>query len=416
MVKQWPIMLFRSIRRAVSFWKDVPQGPPDPILGISEAFKRDTDPKKVNLGVGAYRDDNSKPWILPSVKKAEDAIYNGKGDHEYLPIEGLDAFNTSAVKLAYADCPAVADKRIAACQSLSGTGALRLGMAFIKRFYPKANTVYVPNPTWGNHKSIAKDSGLGWEEYTYYNPANYGLNFNGLVGDLEKAPDGSVILMHACAHNPTGVDLTNSEWDQVYDIFTKKNHVPFFDMAYQGFASGDTDRDAYAPRKFVKGGKSILLCQSFAKNFGLYGERIGCFSIVCDDAAEKDRVMSQVKILARPMYSNPPIYGAKVVSTVLNTPEFNKQWLADVKTMADRIISMRAALVDGLKTCGSTRDWSHITKQIGMFAFTGLKSDQCQRLAKEFHIYMTMDGRISLAGLNSKNVNYVAEAIFKVSN
>lgn len=409
-------MLLRSLNRYVSFWAGVPQGPPDPILGISEAFKRDTDAKKVNLGVGAYRDDNNKPWILPSVKQAEEIIFKGTGDHEYLPIEGLEAFTTAAVRLAYGDSAAIADKRIAACQSLSGTGALRLGMAYLKKFYGKSSTIYIPNPTWGNHKAIAKDSGLDWKEYNYYNPNNFGLNFNGMVGDIEKAPEGSIFLLHACAHNPTGVDLSHTEWDQIYDLISKKNHVAFFDSAYQGFASGDTNKDAYGPRKFVNSGYQILLAQSFAKNFGLYGERIGCFSTVCEDTSEKDRVLSQVKILARAMYSNPPIYGAKVVSTVLNTPDLNKQWLADVKTMADRIITMRSELVKNLKDCGSKRDWSHITNQIGMFAFTGLNAEQCQKLMKEHHVYLTMDGRISLAGLNTKNVHYVANAVFKVSN
>lgn len=406
-------MISRHLLRGVSFWKDVPQGPPDPILGISEAFKRDTDPKKVNLGVGAYRDDNNKPWILPSVKKAEELIYNSKGDHEYLPIQGLESFNSAAVKLAYAD--STNHERISACQSLSGTGALRLGMSFLKRFYNKSTTLYIPNPTWGNHKAIAKDAGLEWKEYTYYNPKNYGLNFQGMLTDLAAAPDHSIVLLHACAHNPTGVDLTHPEWDELLNLFAHKKHVPFFDSAYQGFASGDTNRDSYGPRKFVSGGQNILLAQSFAKNFGLYGERIGCFSTVCQDPSEKEKVLSQVKILARAMYSNPPLYGAKVVSTVLNTPELNSQWLVDVKTMADRIINMRTALVSGLKTAGSTKEWSHITSQIGMFAFTGLNSEQCVRLAKEFHIYLTMDGRISLAGLNSKNVDYVAQSVHAVS-
>ena len=409
-------MLSRLLCRSASFWKDVAQGPPDPILGISEAFKRDTDPKKVNLGVGAYRDDNNKPWILPSVKKAEELIFKSSADHEYLPIQGLESFNSAAVKLAYADAAPVTENRVAACQSLSGTGALRLGMAFAKRFYNKSTTVYIPNPTWGNHKTIAKDSGLDWKEYTYYNPNNFGLNFQAMLTDLNAAPDHSIVLLHACAHNPTGVDLTHAEWDELQNLFAHKKHLAFFDSAYQGFASGDTNRDAYGPRKFVASGHNIMLAQSFAKNFGLYGERIGCFSTVCADSAEKEKVMSQVKIIARAIYSNPPIYGARVVSTVLNTPELNQQWLADVKTMADRIIDMRSALVSGLKKSGSTRDWSHITKQIGMFAFTGLSSEQCNRLARESHIYLTLDGRISLAGLNSKNVEYVAQSIHAVSN
>jgi aspartate aminotransferase, mitochondrial len=409
-------MLARSVFKGFSFWKNVPQGPPDPILGISEAFRRDTSPKKVNLGVGAYRDDNNKPWVLPSVRQAEDLILKTPGDHEYLPIEGLESFNTAAIKLAYDKSPAITDKRIAACQSLSGTGALRLGMAYIKKFYTKSNTIYIPNPTWGNHKTIAKDSGLEWKEYSYYNPDTFGLNFKGMTQDIEKAPDGSIILLHACAHNPTGVDLTPQEWDELYTLISKKNHLVFFDSAYQGFASGDIDKDAYGPRKFLSGGTQILLAQSFAKNFGLYGERIGCFSAVCIDTDEKDRVLSQIKILARPMYSNPPLYGSKIVSTVLNTPALYQQWLKDVKTMADRIIVMRSELVNTLKKSGSTRDWSHITKQIGMFAFTGLNPQQSQRLMNEFHVYLTMDGRISLAGLNSHNVQYVGEAIYNVTN
>lgn len=237
-----------------------------------------------------------------------------------------------------------------------------------------------------------------------------------MAADIDKAPNGSILLLHACAHNPTGVDLTHAEWDQLYEIIKKKDHVVFFDMAYQGFASGDTHKDAYGPRKFVNSGHQILLAQSFAKNFGLYGERIGLFSAVCEDTNEKDRVLSQVKIIARAMYSNPPVYGAKVVSTILNNPSLNQQWLTDVKTMADRIIQMRSSLVKVLKDSGSQRDWSHITNQIGMFAFTGLNTDQCIRLSKEFNVYLTMDGRISLAGLNSKNVEYVGQAIFKVSN
>jgi aspartate aminotransferase len=391
-------------------------GPPDPILGITEAFKRDTDPRKVNLGVGAYRDDTNKPWVLPSVKAAEEKLYNSHMDHEYLPIHGLEVFRNASVKLAYGDSAAVREGRIASVQCLSGTGSLRLAAAFLERFYNGGDKcIYVPSPTWGNHKNVAKDSKMTWKDYKYYEAALHGINMSKLLGDLNAFPNKSIILLHACAHNPTGADPTPEEWSQIREVMQRKHHIAFFDMAYQGFASGDTVKDAFALRHFVEHNVPVLLAQSFAKNFGLYGERIGCFSMVADSAEEASKLLSHLKILARPMYSNPPLYGARIVSTILNTPDLNTQWLKDVKTMADRIIDMRSGLVNGLKTAGSTKNWSHITKQIGMFAFTGLNADQCKRLASEHHIYLTLDGRISIAGLNSKNVGYVANAIHAVT-
>lgn len=408
-------MLSKLLARNIAFWKDVPAGPPDPILGITEAFLRDTDPKKVNLGVGAYRDDNNKPWVLPSIRKAEEIILNSHPDHEYLPIQGLASFINASVKLAYGDSPAVSENRVAGIQGLSGTGSLRLGMSFLERFY-NSKTVYVPKPTWGNHKNIAVDAGLQWKEYPYYDPKTGLVAMEQVLDAFDKLPERSILLLHACAHNPTGADPTESDWEKIAEVVKRKNHLAFFDSAYQGFASGDTDKDAAAIRKFVGHDIPVLLAQSYAKNCGLYGERIGCLSVVCESTEEKDRVLSQLKILARPMYSNPPIYGARVVGMVLNTPELRTQWQQDIKTMADRIISMRHELVSKLKDSGSTKDWSHIVKQIGMFAFTGLNTQQCERLMHEFHVYLTKDGRISIAGLNSKNVGYVAEGIHKVTS
>lgn len=408
--------MLRRTFRSITMWRDVPQGPPDPILGVAEAFKRSTSAKKVNLGVGAYRDDNNKTWVLTSVQKAKDQLYNAQLDHEYLPIEGLESFRTAAAKLAYGDSSVITDKKVVSVQALSGTGSLRLGMEFLKRWYPRSSTVLIANPTWGNHKNIIKDAGLEWKEYTYYNPSTLGLNFEAMCDNVNNAPNGSVLLLHACAHNPTGVDLTNQQWDQFLEIVQRKEHLSFFDSAYQGFASGDIDRDGYAPRRFANAGLPMLLAQSFAKNFGLYGERVGCFSVVTDNQDEAARVMSQIKIIARPIYSNPPLFGARIVSTILNSPDLYQQWRVDVKIMADRIINMRHQLVKGLKDQGSTRDWKHITDQIGMFAFTGLNKDQVSRMTNEFHIYLTQDGRISLAGLNTKNVGYVAEAIHKVTS
>jgi len=409
-------MLNRYLRRGITYWKDVPQGPPDPILGVAEAFKKDSSSQKVNLGVGAYRDDQGKPWLLPSVQKAEEKIFNSKADHEYLPIEGLHSFISASAKLAYGDTPALAEGRIACVQSLSGTGCLRLGMSFLKRFYNKSDNVLLPKPTWGNHKNIAKDTGLQWKEYTYYNPSNLRLDFEGMMKDIEAAQEGSILILHSCAHNPTGIDLNNEQWGQLAELVEKKQHLPFFDSAYQGFASGDTDKDGYAPRLFAKKGFPILLAQSFAKNFGLYGERVGLLSMVCEDKDEAERVLSQLKILARPMYSNPPLHGARIVSTVLNDQALSKQWQEDVKTMAGRIMEMRAALVGNLSELGSKHDWTHITDQIGMFAYTGLNQEQCKKITQDHHVYLTMDGRISIAGLNNSNVKYVAEAIHKVTS
>ena len=407
-------MLIQRVIRSFSLWKDVPQGPPDAILGISEAFKKDKNVRKVNLGVGAYRDDNSKPLVLPSVIKAKSLIFSSP-DHEYLPIEGLEKFRSSATALAYGDSIPLRENRIASIQSVSGTGGLRLSTAFIQRFYPHARCIYIPNPTWGNHKSIINQSGLEFKEYSYYDPDTKGLDFENMMADIDEAPRNSVFLLHACAHNPTGVDPTHEQWKHIQDLMATKQHLALFDMAYQGFASGNVDNDAFALRLFANEQNPLLLVQSFAKNFGLYGERIGNFSVVCDSQQETERVLSQLKILARPMYSNPPLFGSRVVSTVLGTPELKTQWLQDVKLMADRIISMRSQLVKLLKEKGSRHDWSHITKQIGMFAYTGLNPDQSEHLMKRHHIYLTLDGRISLAGLNSNNIEYVAESIETVS-
>ncbi|OMJ86644.1 hypothetical protein SteCoe_11793 [Stentor coeruleus] len=407
-------MLLQNAIRYASQWSSVPKGPPDAILGISEAFKRDKNPRKVNLGVGAYRDDSGKPVILPSVQKAKSLILETP-DHEYLPIEGLSKFTQLATSLAYDNASPLKDHRVASIQSLSGTGALRLGMAFIQRFYPHSRRVYIPNPTWGNHKAIIQHAGLEYAEYTYYNPNTKGLNIEDLLGEIDSAPKNSIFLLHACAHNPTGVDPSQDQWKEIQDLMAKKQHLAIFDMAYQGFASGDVDKDAFAVRLFANEENPMIVMQSFAKNFGLYGERIGNLSVVCDSPQETDRVLSQLKILARPMYSNPPIYGSKIVSTVLGNPELKSQWLVDVKTMADRIINMRSTLADLIKTKGSLHDWSHIVKQIGMFAYTGLLPEHCSELMNKHHIYLTMDGRISMAGLNSKNVEYVAEAIETVT-
>ncbi|KAJ3405575.1 aspartate transaminase aat1 [Chytriomyces hyalinus] len=405
--------------RSISQWAKVPQGPPDPILGVSEAFKADTNSKKMNLGVGAYRDDNNKPYVLECVKKAEKIIFAASQDKEYLGITGLAAYNQLAAALAYGDdSAALKEGRIVTTQSLSGTGALRIGGEFLSRWFDGkgGKKIYLPTPSWGNHGNIFRDSKLEVGSYRYYDKKNIGLDFAGLKEDLTNLPDESVVLLHACAHNPTGVDPTEVQWRELSDLFKKKKHVAFFDMAYQGFASGDPSKDAFAVRHFVNEGHNILLAQSFAKNLGLYGERVGLFSVVVADKEEAKRVDSQIKILVRPMYSNPPFSGPRIVKEVLGSPELKAEWHREVKLMADRIISMRFELRNHLeKTYGSQRNWSHITSQIGMFCFTGLTPEQVDRLKNEFSVYLTRDGRISIAGITSGNVKYLAEAIHAVT-
>ncbi|TGZ84991.1 hypothetical protein EX30DRAFT_337422 [Ascodesmis nigricans] len=407
------LRLTAAVARCQSTWSGVPQGPPA-ILGITEAFKADKFEQKINLGVGAYRDDQGKPYVLPSVRAAEKRILERGLDKEYAGITGIPAFTKAAAKLAYgADSPVL--NNVAITQSISGTGALRIGGAFLERFYPYSKTVYLPNPSWANHKAIFNDCHMDVKTYRYYNKDTIGLDIEGLIADIKEAPGNSIFLLHACAHNPTGVDPTPEQWKEISDAMKLKGHFPLFDMAYQGFASGDTNKDAYALRLFIEQGHQIALCQSFAKNMGLYGERVGAFSILAESPEEAKRVDSQIKILVRPLYSNPPISGARIASEILNNPELNAQWLAEVKGMADRIITMRALLKDNLEQLGSQHDWSHITNQIGMFAYTGLKPEQVDTLAKEYSVYGTKDGRISVAGITSANVKRLAESIHKVT-
>lgn len=406
----------KNLRMMSTWWSNVQQGPPDAILGVTEAFKRDQNPQKINLGVGAYRDDNGKPYVLPSVIQAENQVMKKKLDKEYAPISGISDFCNESIKLALSnDSPIIKDKCFASVQSISGTGALRVGGEFLQKYAP-FKTIWVPIPTWGNHGQIFKFSGLEVKTYRYYDPKTCGLDFAGMVQDLSSAPSGSVILLHACAHNPTGVDPKPEQWKELSALFKGKNLFPFFDMAYQGFASGNVDRDANAVRSFLSDGHVIALAQSFAKNMGLYGERIGMFTLTTSDKDGADRVLSQLKIIARGMYSNPPIHGARIVAEILSNTQLKDQWLVEVKGMADRIISVRHQLKALLAKEGSTKNWEHITDQIGMFCYTGINKDQVKKLIDEHSIYLTNDGRISMAGVTTKNVGYLASAMHKVTS
>jgi len=402
--------------RTGSWWTGVEMGPPDPILGVTEAFKKDKNPKKMNLGVGAYRDDAGKPFILPSIKKAEMKVVESGMNKEYAPIGGEAEFGKLSATLAFADAGGVIEsERYSTFQSISGTGALRIGANFLAKWFPGKKVIYLPKPSWGNHTPIFKHAGLAVDGYTYYDPSTCGLNFEGACQAISNIPEESIILLHACAHNPTGVDPNPEQWKELSHLIKKKNLYPFFDMAYQGFATGSVDGDSFAVRQFLEDGHNICLSQSYAKNMGLYGERAGAFTLVCQDKEEASRVGSQMKILIRPLYSSPPIHGARLVSTVLSDPELRAEWLLEVKGMADRIITMRQKLKEGLIREGSICNWEHITDQIGMFCFTGMKPEQVEKITKDFSVYLTKDGRVSMAGLTSKNVDYLATAMHAVT-
>ncbi|KAJ7351139.1 Aspartate aminotransferase, mitochondrial [Desmophyllum pertusum] len=314
---------------ASSWWSQVELGPPDAILGITDAYKKDTNPKKINLGVGAYRDDAGKPYVLPSVIKAEEKLLAKNQDKEYGPIHGIAEFTVPAAKLAFGeDSDVIKNGLNVSAQAISGTGALRIGTLFLKSFFPGSKDVWLPTPSWGNHTPILKHSGLGVKQYRYYDPQTCGFDFKGCMDDIAR------IQSFCCTHvhiTQTGVDPKKEEWKELSKIMKDRKLFPYFDMAYQGFASGDTDKDAWALRHFVQEGHKVLVAQSFAKNMGLYGERVGMITATCESKEEAERVMSQIKILIRPLYSNPPIHGARIAGMVLSDPELRPQWEVEVK-------------------------------------------------------------------------------------
>jgi len=396
-----------------TIWNEITEAPPDIIFGIAQAYNAAPEEHKVNVCVGAYRGSNGQPWVLPSVRKAEEIMLAEKENKEYLPIDGDQKYVAKALQFAYgANAPL---ERIAGVQTLSGTGACTIGGQFLADFYPNKN-IYVPDPTWGNHHKIFAKCGLTVNTYRYYDRSTNRLNLKGMLQDFEDAPDGSILLLHACAHNPTGCDPTDEEWSKLLDVIKTKGHLIFFDSAYQGFASGDAEADAHALRRVVDAGFPILLAQSFAKNFGLYGERCGTLSVVCKDEAQKEILLSQLRCIIRPMYSNPPRHGSSIVRTILSDPQLTEQYYTECASMSSRIQSMRARLVDTLKQVGSTHDWSHVSEQIGMFAYTGMNVDMVNEITNKYSIYLTKDGRISIAGLNDNNLEYVAKAIHAVTD
>jgi len=391
----------------------VEMAPRDPILGLTEAFNAETRPTKVNLGVGVYYDDNGKIPLLAAVRAAEKTRIEAAPPRGYQPIEGPAAYNQAVQKLVFgADSPLLSDGRAVTIQTLGGTGGLKVGADYLKRLLPSA-TVYLSDPSWENHRALFEAAGFAVENYPYYDAATRGVDFAGMMAKLGSLPSGSIVVLHACCHNPTGADLTESQWREVVDATGSRGLVPFIDMAYQGFADG-IEPDAAAVRLFAASGLSFLVASSFSKSFSLYGERVGALSLVTASKDEASRVLSQVKRVIRTNYSNPPTHGGAIVAAVLSSPELRGMWEQELAGMRERIRAMRTGLVGELKSMGVERDFSFVERQRGMFSYTGLNAQQVERMRAEYGIYAVGTGRICLAALNSRNLDYVAEAIAAV--
>ena len=397
----------------MSLFTAVEMAPRDPILGLNEQFAADTNPAKVNLGVGVYYDDNGKLPLLECVQAAEKQMMEAPKARGYLPIDGIAAYDTAVKGLVFgANSEPVTSGRVATVQCIGGTGGLKVGADFLKRLNPDAK-VLISDPSWENHRALFTNAGFTVESYPYYDAATRGINFAGMLAALNAAPAGTIVVLHACCHNPTGYDITAAQWDEVVAAVKANNLVAFLDMAYQGFGYG-LEEDGAAVGKFVAAGLNFFVSTSFSKSFSLYGERVGGLSVVCENKEEAGRVLSQLKIVIRTNYSNPPIHGGTVVAMVLNTPELRSLWEKELAEMRVRIKAMRQKLVDGLKAAGVKEDMSFITQQIGMFSYSGLSKDQMVRLRNEFGVYGTDTGRMCVAALNSKNIDYVCASIAKV--
>ncbi|KAI9116187.1 hypothetical protein K1719_013117 [Acacia pycnantha] len=404
-----------SSARGFKWWDHVRVAEKDPIVRVKEAFRADPFPHKVNLGVGTYRDDEGKPFVLQSVRDAEAKIKECK--FEELSSSAVSSkFVLESVKLAYGnDSHVVREGLSAGAPALSGTGACRLFAELQRNFYPDSQ-IYLPNPTWSNHHNIWRQAGVPVKMFHYYNADTKGLDFSALMDDVKNAPDGSFFLLHPCAHNPTGVDPTEEQWREISYEFKAKNHFPFFDMSYQGLASGDQNKDAQALRIFFEDGHLIGCAQSYAKIMSLYGHKVGCLSVLCADKEQSAAMKSQLEKISLAMHSNLPMHGLLLVTMILHDPDMKALWRKELKDMANRIQTMRSTLRQSLENLDCSLNWEHITKQVGMFSLSGLSPDQVKQLEKDFHIYMTPDGRISMAGVTKSNVEYVANAIYQNPN
>ena len=397
----------------MSLFSAVAMAPRDPILGLNEQYAADPNPQKVNLGVGVYFDDNGKLPLLQCVQAAEKALMDTPTARGYLPIDGIAAYDNAVKALVFgADAEPVTSGRVATVQAIGGTGGLKIGADFLHKLNPNAK-VLISDPSWENHRAIFQNAGFEVDTYAYYDAAKRGVNFDGMLQSLRSAAPGTIAVLHACCHNPPGYDITPAQWDQVIEVVKANNLVAFLDMAYQGFGHGIAE-DGAVIGKFVAAGLNIFVSTSFSKSFSLYGERVGALSVVANDKEEAARVLSQLKIVIRTNYSNPPTHGGAVVAKVLTTPALRQQWEEELGAMRVRIKAMRQKLVDGLQAAGVQQDMSFMTQQIGMFSYSGLTKEQMLRLRSEFGVYGTDTGRICVAALNSQNVGYVCQAIAKV--
>jgi aromatic-amino-acid transaminase len=397
----------------MSLFQAVEMAPRDPILGLNEQFASDPNPSKVNLGVGVYYDDEGKLPLLQCVQQAEKRMMESPKPRGYLPIDGIAAYDNAVKSLVFgADSDLVKGNRVATVQALGGTGGLKVGADFLRRLNPSAK-VLISDPSWENHKALFTQAGFTVEAYPYYVAARRGIDFDGMLTALNGAPRGTVVVLHACCHNPTGYDLNAAQWDQVVDTCKRQGLIPFLDLAYQGFGQG-LKEDGLAVQKFVASGQDIFVSTSFSKSFSLYGERVGALSVVCSTADETARVLSQLKIMIRTNYSNPPTHGGQVVATVLNDPQLRALWEQELAAMRTRIKQTRTAMVAKLKENGVKDDVSFITEQVGMFSYSGLSKDQMVRLRSEFGVYGTDSGRMCVAAVNSKNIDHVCRSIAAV--
>jgi len=391
----------------------VSMAPRDPILGLNEEFASSQHPNKVNLGVGVYFDDNGKLPLLQCVQEAEKKLMSTPSARGYLPIDGIVAYDNAVKSLVFgANSQAVQSARVATVQGLGGTGGLKIGADFLKKLLPHAK-VLISDPSWENHRALFTQAGFEVDTYGYYDAHQRGIDFGAMIHSLEQAAPATIVVLHACCHNPTGYDITSEQWGKVIDTIKRKNLTAFLDMAYQGFGQG-IEEDGAIVGRFVQAGLNFLVSTSFSKSFSLYGERVGALSVLCEDAQEAQRVLSQLKIMIRTNYSNPPIHGGAVVAEVLNTPALRQIWEKELAEMRVRIKSMRQKLVDGLKAAGVKTDMSFITEQVGMFSYSGLSKEQMVRLRNEFGVFGTDTGRMCVAALNSKNIDHVCKSIANV--
>lgn len=391
----------------------IEMAPRDPILGITEGFNADKNPAKVNLGVGVYYDDNGKVPLLACVRQAENLMNEKAAPRGYLPIDGIAAYDKAVQELVFgADSAVIKDKRAITAQAIGGTGALKLGADFLQRFTP-GSQVYISDPSWENHRALFESAGFTVNNYPYYDEATRGVNFTGMLAALKAMPAASIVLLHACCHNPTGADLTDAQWTEVIEVITTRGLIPFLDMAYQGFGDG-IEADGIVVRRFTEAGGPLFVSNSFSKSFSLYGERVGALSIVAVSADEAARVLSQLKRVIRTNYSNPPTHGGQIVAMSLSTPDLRQQWEDELAGMRVRIREMRQLLVLKLKEKAPGHDFDFVIKQRGMFSYSGLTKVQVERLRDEFSVYAVDTGRICVAALNSGNIERVVDAIAKV--